>query len=485
MMHLLILLLSFNIGFANENKKFRLSLPQEPSSLDHVMQRSPGSSYFFTLINRNLFKLDKNLKPQPDLATKCWYKTKLNFICELNKNNKWSDGTPITSEHFLKTYTHMLASDTMAPRKDFLYFIKNAKEIVENKKELKDLGVAAPTPSRLEFTLSEETQELEFILCLDILAPTYAVPIPSIENFKDLKTSGPYKITEWKKNAKITLTPIDQVSAKSQKPEVEIKIVSDEIAVLNLFEQNELDLVQRVPTLFIPQFSKRADFIQIPVYRFDYLGFGPQLKKDLALRKFLITSTDFSGMQKIFNSPGSPGCTSLSKELMGDTICYPYIPTKEQFIYENPIHIWLSRSAGDDSKRGLEWLQDQWRKKLSLNKIEISLKEPKTFTSEVMSNPPELFRRGIGLEIPTCRNAILVFTSGHYENFIKYSNPKFDQIVSSLKTQPNNKTLCRKAINMLMDDYVIIPLGEFYFSMLKRPGFETVNINRLNQLFID
>ena len=118
--------------------------------------------------------------------------------------------------------------------------------------------------------------------------------------------------------------------------------------------------------------------------------------------------------------------------------------------------------------------------------MEVIGKENKTFTEELKTKPPDLFRRGLAPEKLTCSAFLEAFTSGHPENSQKLSDPILDKLYKEMNGQePNSvktKTLCHKALIHILDSNYIIPLGKIHFSMLLNSAWRGVEFNMLNQL---
>ena len=485
-----ILLLIFFFNSAHAKPEFRLTIQTEPSTLDQTLLKSPGSSYLISQLHRNLFFIDENMNLQSDIAKKCGWISDIQYKCELQKNIRWSDGSLIVAQDFLRTYQHFLNPDHPSFRKDFLINIKNAKTILQRKLPMDSLGILINNDYEIIFNLETPDPELPFKLALDITAPTKTTSFPSTNFASNFISSGPYKIKAWEKSKKITLEPNPHFdSDASIRPAIVYYFVADDNTALNLYETGKIDFLRRLPTLFIPKFQNRSDFKMIPMQRFDYIGFGPSLKNKPNIRKALAESLDYFELQALFSAPPRPGCVGLSNEWTEKQHCYQKM---SHFISEaevkSKIKFLFSKQGGEDHKRATEWLQFQWKKHLGLQ-VDLEQRENKTFLEELEKSPPDIFRKGINLEIPTCHNALHIFTTTHPENYLKYSNSKYDQKVQELLASyknsfSNSKKICSEAIDILMRDSVLIPLGPISFAMLIKPEIKNFKINGLNQVIL-
>ena len=95
-----------------------------------------------------------------------------------------------------------------------------------------------------------------------------------------------------------------------------------------LYLGHQLDFLRRVPSNLITHLKNRKDFYQIPMARFDYLGFGQELMKDHELRQALIHSIDYKTLKNLLKALGRPGCPSLPSDWMDQVPCYEFDPKK-------------------------------------------------------------------------------------------------------------------------------------------------------------
>ncbi len=457
---------------------FRLHLSNEPSSLDPNKQKTSASSYLLGNLFRNLFTFDDKNGLVPDLGESCSRAKDKSLICKIKKDQQWSDGTAITAEDFIRTYKKILNSKTAAPRADLLFKIKNALDIYRGQKDANTLGVSALDSRTLKFEFSEADPDFEYNLTNFILAPTK----------EDLNVvSGPYKIKEWKKGQRLILEPNFKYKAgHPQRPQVEFLFIEEDTVALQLYEKNELQFLRRLPTLFIPKYKDRKDFNWIPVTRFDYIGFGPELADQEDIRKAFIYSLNYEELQKIFSSVGRPGCAGLPDSWFPSKApCFDYDLKKVSAIKSSKTYtLMFSALGGEDHKRATEWMQDQWVKNAHL-KTNLQVKENKVYLAELQNKTPALFRKGVAPDRPTCLAALETFAPLSAENYIRLNSPEYKKILDSLgksSKQAEQKKLCLAGVEYLMNHHLLIPMGSIHFSILAKTEFSDWKLNQMNQL---
>jgi oligopeptide transport system substrate-binding protein len=456
---------------------FRLHLSGEPTQMDPNRQKTSASSYLLANLFRNIYIYDNDKGLVSDLGS-CTRDKSQALVCKLKKDLQWSDGSPLTSADFLRTYKKMLNPKVAAPRADLLFKVKNAEDIYKGLKEPDTLGVIAPDPQTLRFEFQGKAPDFEYNLTSFLLAPTK----------EDVKVySGPYKLKEWVQGQRITLEPnLKYQGGHPQRPLVEFLFIEEDTVALQLYEKNQLQLLRRLPTLFIPKSKSRPDFYWISAIRFDYLGFGPELQKNEELRKALTYSLNYSELQKLFSSKGRPGCAGLPDSWFPSSApCFDFDLKKVPKIKSDKTYtLMFSSLGGEDHKRATEWMQAQWQKNANL-RLHLEMKENKVYLNELQTNTPALFRKGIAPDRPTCLAALETFASTSPENYIQLKSPEYDKILEQLgnstKTSEQKK-LCLTGVKYLMDRNLIIPLGAFDFAMLIKPDFVGWKFNQMNQL---
>jgi oligopeptide transport system substrate-binding protein len=268
----------------------------------------------------------------------------------------------------------------------------------------------------------------------------------------------------------------------------------DDAMALKLFEKNELDFLKRLPTQFIPIYQNKSEYLSIPAFRFDFIGFGSRVKDDLFLRKALIYSIDYEKSRKLFSSSGRFGCPSLNLNYY-DTkpYCYEFDPQRAQAYLEKsnwkknknkqkPLELVYSTQGGEDHRKMADWLQIEWQKNLGL-RVETKSVESRIFLSRLKKDPPDLFRRGLASNQPTCRSLLMPFLKSSSENLLKHFDFEFDEKRFKLGgSELEDKTQCRNLVEKIMSSYVLIPTGQYEHSALLKSNWRGFSMNTLQQL---
>lgn len=480
------------VAYPSWAEPFRFHLLSEPHSLDAQAATGTGGNFLFQAIYRGLYRYHSVRGLIPEGARKCERSLKGKVLtCVLNPSHRWSNGEAITAQDYLRSFQRLLDPRNKSPQAELLFQIKGARSLWEggNPKEVK-LGVEALDKATLRFEFEAEDPEFEWKLVQPALAPWPDHPLPSRENAAALVTSGPYTIASWTLGQIVKLRPNPHYGlSKAKRPLVEALVVEEDSTAVRLYEEGKLSFLRRLPSSEIARFKKSPEFKFVPMARFDYVGFGPQLEDHPRLREAMIKALDFKGFQLLFDALGPPGCPSLPMRFMDRLPCLTpdFKKASELMKASGPpptLSFHFSALGGDDIARAAQWFQGQWKKNLGLD-LALQSQEQTVYLRRLRTETPPVFRKGVPLDRPTCLAALELFTRGNPENFIRFSDAGFDELVQKVgreRDSSRRKRLCREGMEKLLNSARMIPLGQMYFSTLAKPQFKGWDLNELNQL---
>jgi oligopeptide transport system substrate-binding protein len=477
---------------SSQIETFRFHMPTEPTSIDPSRFAISDAGYFLPLLYRGLFHYS-NSKGLVPFGAKACSVDGLKVRCTLS-DRKWSDGSAITSEDYVRGFRLVLGKNAKNTSVELMANVRNALDVNGGKKPETELGVSSDGPRKIVFELMQKDPDFLFKLAAPVFVPLKSTTFADRENSRSAVVNGPYRIDQWTPGRRVHLKAnpyFDSDSAK--RPDVEVLFVEDEETALNLYDSGELTFMRRLPTTHIAKRRGKPDYSDVTLARFDYFGFGPEMKDQPAFREALSYSLNFPELQKIFSSVGVPGCSNLPVEFMGEEICLKFDLNRAKAAWakvpetlrNKRYKFVFSKLGGDDHRKAGEWLQDQWRKNLGL-KIDLEFAEQGSFLHDLRTSAPPLYRKGLGLDRPTCLAALENFTTSNPENYAKISDPKFDDVVKRLSlgetSQAKTRKLCAQGVHMLLDSNRLIPTGRFAFAVLANPAFTGWRINEMNQL---
>lgn len=470
---------------------FSFHLFSEDVQLDPQLARSSTSNYLFSNLYRGLFRYHAKRGLILDGAEKC-DRESLKLICALRPDHRWSDGQIIYAQDYVRAFRRLISPKTASPHAEILFSVKNARAIQAGKITADRLGVRALAPNLLEIELNTEDFEFEYKLALPAASPLPKNGYVTPSNSNSLIVSGPYRIQNWETGHKIRLEPNPHYRGFKQRPQVDVFFIDDDLTALRLYEAGKLKYLRRLTALSVKRLKKSKEFHSFPMARFDYVGFNHRLQDDEKARLALTEGVDFSTFLKIVDTISYPGCPSLPSRYFDRVPCLNFNLKRAQRDWRQAksatkklkLELHYSLLGGDDIATAAEWLQGQWKKSLG---IEVNLQgtEQKLYISRLRASPPDIFRKGVSLDRPTCLAGLEVFSRGHPENYLQLDDPIYEGWLKKLRTNrdpKNAKVLCRQAMEYLLSLNRIIPLGEMFFSVLARPEYMGWQLNELNQL---
>ncbi len=476
---------------------FRFHVPNEPISLDPLFTQSSDASYFLANVMRGLYTYSNEEGLTPEGAKSCHFKTPLKIECELAADRVWSDGSAIVAEDYVRAFRRLSGAGSRSSAVELLKNVKSAVAVHGGKAKPEDLGIHAVTSHRLAFEFAKPDPDFLFKLAASVLVPVKSETFPSRKKSAEAVVNGPYKVASWTVGRRVRLEPnLKYKGGAPNRPDVEILFIDDDETAYNLYEHGELTFLRRLPTTAIPKARLRPDFLQIPVARFDYIGFGSELLDQPLLREALAYSLDFAELDKILDALGRPGCPGLPRRFMDEEPCVIFNLPRAKIALTNfakaapelkshRLKLAYSKLGGDDIKKQAEWLQAQWKKNLGLT-IDIEASEQGVYLARLRERPPAIFRKGIGLESPTCLAALETFSKNGSENFVKFESQAYEHVIAQMTTMKSaasaQKKLCSAGVKILLSQNRLIPLGRIHFTILARPEFKGWRLNEMNQL---
>jgi oligopeptide transport system substrate-binding protein len=471
----LISFMSLSVTQAANDRVFRFHLSQEPMTLDPTQQKGSGAFFLLNSLSLPLFMSDFSNHFKPGVFKSCRWHDKLNLTCRLQENRKWSNGKLIVADDVVRTFNHFQNSTTQSLRLDL---VKNLKKVTANSQNEVAFELLVPEPRFQERLTSP------------LLGPIQNTQFPVGAEANQLITSGPYKIDKWESKRKITLSMNHYFNGHPRRPGIEIFFVPEDTTALMLYEKGQLDFLRRFPSAYFKAYETKADFVLAPLTRFDYVGFGPSMDQQSELRRILSESLQFDDWKKVLRARGRPGCFGIGRDLINSDPCLEFAPQKLAFWKKEliskpipPIELHYSTLGGEDHKRSMEWLQNEWKKNLGIH-IPIKGIENALFQREMIEAPPSLFRFGVALDHLSCANALKNFV-GIPDRPLPFKQPQLLTNIKTLSAQDPSSSEeegCRQALSLLLDNHWIIPLGRIHIGLLAKPEWKGWTLSPLNFL---
>jgi oligopeptide transport system substrate-binding protein len=407
------------------------------------------------------------------------------------KDWTFHDGTPVTSDSFIKAWNFASLSTNAQGNS---YFFGN----IEGYDELQGKDDAPPAANELtglkkvddktfEVTLKEPFRQYPITL-------GYSAFYPLPESFFADKAAqdafgkkpignGPFKADgEFVPGQGITLSRFeDYPEDKAKADSVEIKVYTEVNTAYTDLQGNQLDIVDTIPPDAIAsapdEFGDR--YIERPSSSFQYMGFPTydDRFKDPKVRQAFSMAVDREGItQAIFNGTRQPAYSAISPVVDGhrEDACefcqYKPDEAKEllaqtDFDTSQPVDLWFNAGAGHD-----EWVQavgNNLRDNLGITyKLQGGLQFAEYLPKADEKGFTGPFRLGWAMDYPSPQNYLEpLYSTGalppNGSNTAFYSNPEFDKLIKEGNTAEDNDEAVKKyqeAEDVLLQDMPIMPI---------------------------
>ncbi len=485
---------------------FRMTIKNEPPTLDSALATDTVSFTILTNLMEGLTQYDADLNPIPAIAKRWEYSNEGQTITfYLRKDVFWSDGKNVTAGDFEYSWKRLLAPETAAQYAYFLFDIKNALEYNTGKLKDKDqVGVRALASDILEVTLKKPVVYFPSITTFMV---TFPLRKDIVEKFGDdwtepenIVTNGPYLLEKWEHEYKLVLKASEKhYEGKPKINEVQIFVVPEPTTGLTLYETGELDYIE-LPPIAIPYYKSSPEYRNKPQLRGYYYGFNIEKPPfdNVLVRRALAHSINRSFIPKILKGGELPTSSWIPKGMFGynENIGSKFNPEMARSLLAKagysggknfPKVTAVFNTGGDVHRMMGEFLQEQWKKHLNIE-IQFESQEWKVYLSRLDIDPPQIFRLGWGADFPDPDNFMNLFISTSGNNRLRWANPQYDQLValgSTLKNPQDRKRVYDEAQVLLTETEVpMIPLFITAQNLLVKPYVRGLETNAMELLYL-
>lgn len=494
------------------------NLGAEPKSIDPAVNyEARGSSIIYNIFE-GLTRIGDNNKTEPGLA-KSWdiENNGLKYIFHLRDGLKWSDGSELTAEDFRYGILRVLDPKTGSSYAYYGYSIKNGEAFNKGKAKAEDVGIKAIDKNTLEIDLDYSVPYFLDILSWHLMLPVKKSIVESNPNgwstdVKNLVVDGPFKITEWKHNDYIQLEKNpnywDAKNVKLQK--LKLTMISNENTALAAYKSGSLDLVHTlVPASQLPTLlsSKQASAKMEIGTKFIILNEtkkpfdNPKVREalSLALDREALVNTVLKGGQKAADAyiPPTTPDTIGAKDFRTNGGKFiqskPDVEKAKKALAEAGYPdgkgfptVEYSYSAGSPVDQAyVEALQNMWKQNLGIN---ITLKpiESKVFVAQLKQGNYEMANLGWLSDFFDPGSMLDIFASDSPNNWAKYSNPKYDELVKKAEKENDKQKRSQylhDAEKIVLSDMPVIPVYYMSIPYMMKSNVKGVNISPLGWMF--
>lgn len=430
------------------------------------------------------------------------------YTFHLADDARWSDGSPVTAEHFVTGMQRALAPETGSAYSFLLHPIRHAQEIANGDMPVTALGVSAVDNRTLTIELDAPAAYFPSVLTMPIAYPHFGDADVPHERYSDPEAfvgNGPFLLDEWHPGSHIRLrkNPLFREADLVAIDGVQFFAITEPVTELTMFRAGELDITSTVPGSHVNSLRKtHAAELQIaPSLALYYLAFDlSEAPFDNAtLRKALSMAIDRDALVDVIGRGEQPayglvpdGVNNYEPARFGWTA----LPAEERLVQarryyeeagyaaEQPLRLTLLFDAGDIHETIVLAVASMWREALDVE-VELDKREWKYFlaTRENRDDWQVMrFAWSGDYDHPGTFADILRSTSP--QNLPGYASDRYDQLLSEAgaATDPQEQMrLYALAEAEMLADNPIVPLYFFVSKHLVAPGVSGFESNVLDR----
>lgn len=483
-----LLVLSFFSGCNGAKKDtvkepvvFKLINGSEPASLDpSLIQGVPENRIYQSLFEGLVSYNPETARAIPGVA-KSWTVSDDNTVYTFNlRKSKWSNGTKITAQTFVDSWTRTLDPNTAAPYAWFpSMFLKGAGDFNAGNATADTLGVKAIDEYTLEVTL---VGPLPYALDAFAHYSFGIAPLEVVKEFGDkwtnidnIVTNGAFTLKEWVPQDKLVVEKNPNYwDAENVKIDQVVYLpVDDNNTGYNMFLNGEVDWMTTVPSDRMKEALLRDDVIISPNLATYYYVLNNKIKPldDVRVRKALSMAIDRKTLTERIGQAGQIPSAAMVPSMAGydalkgntldvakakELLAEAGFPNGEGF----PV-LPVLYNTSEGHKKMAEFIQSQWETNLGIN-VTLENQEWQTFLAAKNTHDFSIARSGWGGDYQDPNTFLDMFVSGAAMNDMQYENPEYDALIAkaaTMKAGADRFQALKDAEEMLVTrDQALIPL---------------------------
>jgi oligopeptide transport system substrate-binding protein len=487
----------------------------EPQDLDPQTVTGVPESHIFHALFEGLVSQDPHdLHPIPGVA-QSWDISPDGrvYTFHLRQNAKWSNGDPVTSRDFLRSYQRFL-SPALAAQYANMFFedveVVNARAFFEGKiKDFSQVGFAAPDDYTFVIHLVNPAAYF-----LDMLNnyPAYPVHISTILKYGkfdekstrwtragNLVGNGPFVLKTWKTQQEVVVTksPTYWAANRVRLNAIHYVVTEDIDGEEHDFRAHLLHLTYDVPQIRIDVYKKDyPQFIQISPYLGTYyykFNVTNPVLKDKRVRRALAMAIDRQAIVKDVARGGQQPAHCFTPPDVAGFTCDSGIPT------DIPAAQKLLAAAGYPDGKGLppvnilinssqnhravaEAIQQMWTRNLHID-ARIQNQEWKVYLDSMINLDYCVARAGWIGDYDDPYSFLGIMSTGNGNNNSGFANPEYDRLLrasSAALDRTDRFADLQKAEAILNDEVPILPIYFYTRVYLKQPSVKGWYANNLD-----
>ena len=491
------------------SQALRINISTEPATLDPRRSRTLTEVTMCRMLFEGLTRSSKKGETELALAEAVEISDDgLEYVFHL-RNSFWSNGQPVTSYDFAKSWKMILSPSFPSDIAYQLYVIKNGQKVKAGEIALEALGLKTPNAETLIVTLEQPTPYF-----LDICSMSSYLPVPQIatadKNWSlepgTFVGNGPFLLTSWKHADQIVISKNHRYWESNivRLEKIDLMMLTNDTEI-RMYEEKKLDWagspLSTIPMDAVKQLKETKELQVSPLLGTFFLrvNTSKHLLSDVNIRKALAIAVDRSGITSHILQGGQARALSLVPKEMGlvgedyfsdqnreEARCLLNKAFCEAKVTKESMQpIVLSFIAGDLNLSISQAIQKYWEISLGIL-VQLEAVESKVFFQKIRQKNYQL---AVGSWIADFNDPInflevFKFKVGSTNN-TGWENPKYIDLLdrSQLsRDQEERKILLRQAEEILMAEMPMIPVFHYTMNYLEQSRVADVALSPIGGL---
>lgn len=487
-----------NWSYASELPSMDLSTATDTISFDQLNSTMEG-----------IYRIGKNSKVEPGLATKTEVsKDGLTYTFTLRKNDKWSNGDPVTAQDFVYSWRRTVDPKTGSQYAYFFDGIANANDIIAGKKAVDTLGIKAEGKYKLVVTLEKKLPYFKLLMGFPVFFPQNQNVVEKYGKkygtaAKYLVYNGPFKMEGWS-GSNLSWKLVKNKNYWDKKDvklsQINFSVNKSTTTSYNLYQSKKLDYTP-LSTEQAKQLKGKDGYQVLKEARTNYLEFNETNKvfANKKIRQALSYAVNRQVLaDKVLGAGTLPSLGIVSRDLAFNkgkdfavaaktTAGVTYNKAKAQkLLKEGLAEVGQSKLSftllGDDtdvSKQVTESLQSQIQQTLPDVDVSVSNVPFKTRLQRSEDGDFDVVVSAWGADFADPISFLDLFTSDNSYNNGKWKNAEYDKLITASKTTDAGNVDKRwddmvKASKILSEDQGVAPLYQLNVAYMLNPSVKGV-----------
>ena len=498
---MLVVALFTGVGCAAD-KTIVYNLRVEPRTIDPVLNNAVDGSNVIFNIFEGLVRIGLDDAPEPGHAER-WDVSDdgLTWTFHLRKGLKWSDGKPMTAEHFRYGFMRLLDPENASPYAHYGFFVKNGEAFYNGKVKAEEVGFKVIDDTTLQMQLEYQSPMLLDYMSYHIFYPARPDVIEKdprgwTTKPETILCNGPFMLTDWKHNSEMTISKNPHYwDAENVKVDhVRMVMITDTNTSLAAFKAGKIDFMKDPPSPMLPQLLKSGEAKVAPTLGTSFSVFNltrPPFD-DVRVRKAFTLAIDRQAIvDKVTMGGQKPAVAFIPYGIPGSAKEKDFRAEGKTFLTANAdveTARKLLAEAGFPGGKGFpkisykynmnplnksiaEALQAMWKQNLGIE-VELVNQEWKVFIDTRIQKDYDIARHAYLVDFFDAGSLLELWLTGTYENVTGYANPEYDRLVKeTMREMDHAKRIgyFHQAEELLMNDAVVLPIYFYATPYLLNP----------------